>query len=129
MADFKIGLDFSDGRLIEVLEKAFGAADRLDKKVDDLQKQLNKGFQSGNAAKLSSEIDKTAKAAGQGTASMRQFGQSAGLAFGAFQLGIGIVQGVGQGIANFATNTISLAGAAESARGQLHHLSRQRIGG
>jgi len=281
VADFKIGLDFSDGRLIEVLEKAFGAADRLDKKVDDLQKQLNKGFQAGNAAKLSSEIDKTAKGAAvlvdkigsvgaasskgfsadavaklsaeltdvtseidainkktlslktalasgfsaedvdrlndeidkttsaiarlekkseglkaklasgldekeaqilneelertaraterierkaqglkeklakgfdesaaqkltqqidgaavaadrlerkaqglrgklagateQGTASMRQFGQSAGLAFGAFQLGIGIVQGVGQGIANFATNTISLAGAAESA--------------
>lgn len=115
MADFKIGLDFSDGRLIEVLEKAFGAADRLDKKVDDLQKQLNKGFQAGNAAKLSAEIDKTAKAAGQSTASMRQFGQSAGLAFGAFQLGIDIVQGAGQALSNFATNTISLAGAAESA--------------
>lgn len=115
MADFKIGLDFSDGRLIEVLEKAFGAADRLDKKVDELQGQLNKGFQTGNAAKLSSEIDKTAKAAAQGTASMKQFGQSAGLAFGAFQLGIGIVQGVGQSISNFATNTISLAGAAETA--------------
>lgn len=115
MADFKIGLDFSDGRLIEVLEKAFGAADRLDKKVDELQGQLNKGFPSGNAAKLSAEIDKTAKGAGAGAASMRQFGQSAGLAFGAFQLGIGIVQGVGQGIAKFATNTISLAGAAETA--------------
>jgi tape measure domain-containing protein len=115
VADFKIGLDFSDGRLIEVLEKAFGAADRLDKKVDELQGQLNKGFPTANASKLSAEVDKTAKAATQGAASMRQFGQSAGLAFGAFQLGIGIVQGVGQGIANFATNTISLAGAAESA--------------
>jgi len=115
VADFKIGLDFSDGRLIEVLERAFGAADRLDKKVDELQGQLNKGFPTGNAAKLSAEIDRTAKGAGAGAASMRQFGQSAGLAFGAFQLGVGIVQGAGQALSNFATNTISLAGAAESA--------------
>lgn len=115
MADFKIGLDFSDDRLIEVLERAFGAADRLDKKVDELQTQLNKGFQTGNAAKLSAEIDKTAKGAGQATNSMKQFGQSAGLAFGAFQLGVGIVQGVGQALSNFATNTVSLASAAESA--------------
>lgn len=115
MADFKIGLDFSDGRLIEVLEKAFGAADRLDKKVDQLQAQLNKGFPTGNAGKLSAEIDKTAKASGQGVASMRQLGQSAGLAFGAFQLGVGIVQGAGQALSNFATNTISFAAASETA--------------
>ena len=115
MADFKVGIDFSDGRLIEVLEKAFAAADRLDKKVDELQTQLNKGFQTGNASKLSSEIDKAAKSTGNGAASMKEFGTSAGLAFGAFNLGIGIVQGVGQSISNFATNTVSLASAAESA--------------
>lgn len=115
MADFKIGLDFSDDRLIEILERAFGAADRLDKKVDELQTQLNKGFQGGNAGKLAAEIDKGAKAATSGTKSLREMGAAAGLAFGAFNLGVGIVQGVGASISDFATNTISLAGAAESA--------------
>jgi len=115
VAYFKIGLDFSDDRLNEILEKAFGAADRLDKKVDELQTQLNKGFQSGNAGKLASEIDKGAKAATSGTKSLREMGAAAGLAFGAFNLGVGIVQGVGASIGDFATNTISLAGAAESA--------------
>lgn len=114
MADFQ--LNFDDGRLIEILDQAFKSADRLDKKIDDLQANLNAGFSAPGtgAKKLNDSLASSAKSAADADKAFSKIGVTAGLSFAKFNIFASAIEGVGQGVAGFAGNVVRLGAGLES---------------
>lgn len=109
-----VELNFSDGRLNEVLELALKTADSLDKKIDEIQASLNRGFSGGGSNKLSDSLKNGAKSAQDADAALKKFGVTAGLSFAKFNILADAVQGFGTGIADFVGNTVQSGATLES---------------
>jgi tape measure domain-containing protein len=116
MAAFDIGLNFSDGRMIELLEKAYDSAERLDRKLDDIRVSSSMGFANvGSGAQAFQSAMKTnIKAADTGSKALVKLGAASGVAFSGVNLISGAVTSVASGIGNFAANTVRLGAGLES---------------
>ena len=114
MADFTF--DFDEGRLIEVLERAYKSSEKLIGSMDRLQTSLNKGLTPPvNASqKLNKTLSDSAKSAVEADKALSKFGVSAGLSFAKFNLLAGVVEGAGRGVAGFASNIVTLGAGLES---------------
>lgn len=116
MAAFDIGLNFSDGRMIELLEKAYDSAERLDRKLDDIKVSSSRGFANvgSGAQAFQSAMQTNIKAADTGSKALVKLGAASGVAFAGVNLIAGAVTSVASGIGSFAANTVRLGAGLES---------------
>ena len=114
---YNVSIDFNEQNLVQGLERALIAADRLDKKMDELTTSIKKsGSGSGPTDKLSDSITKSVSAADKGTQAVQKFGRSSGASFAAFNLGINVVQGLASQFTAFAGNVVTLASNFETSQ-------------
>lgn len=117
MADYKTTIDFNDRPLVEGLERAIQAADRLDRKIDLIQDSLNKtGRNTGGADNFTKSLNSKVVAADNATKAAARFGRAAGLSFAAFNIGAGIVQGAANSLAGLGNTMVGLGAQTETAR-------------
>jgi len=109
-----VSLSFSDGRLLDVLQEAYRSADRLEKKITELQSSLSKGLaQPPNAGRLNEAMKNSAKSAGDAEKAFSKFGASAGLSFAKFNIAASALEQVGISFVNIATAPIKFAASLE----------------
>jgi tape measure domain-containing protein len=108
---FDVSLDFNERELLNALEKVGRAADTASGKWERLNRVSQSG---GNTNGVTRQINGVVGAANTATTSMLKLGASAGVAFGAFNLGVNALKSAGTSVFNFAKGNITLAASLES---------------
>ena len=109
-----VSLNFDDGRLNDLLQLALKSADALDRKIDEIQASLKKGFAAQGGDKFSNSLKEGAKSAQDADAALKKFGVTAGLSFAKFNLLAGVIEQVGGGLTSFITEPIRQGATLES---------------
>lgn len=109
-----VSLNFDDGRLNDLLQLALKSADALDRKIDEIQASLKKGFAAQGGDKFSNSLKEGAKSAQDADAALKKFGVTAGLSFAKFNLLGGVIEQVGGSLTSFITEPIRQGATLES---------------
>ena len=109
-----VSLNFDDGRLNDLLQLALKSADALDRKIDEIQASLKKGFAAQGGDKFSNSLKEGAKSAQDADAALKKFGVTAGLSFAKFNILAGVIEQVGGSLTSFITEPIRQGATLES---------------
>lgn len=110
--DFNIGLDFNEQGLLNSLERVYQAADRTNKKWEQLNGTVGKG-QSGGGGGAGKQINDTIRSTNTATSSFLKLGAAAGVGFGAVNLIAGAFQTAGSAAYDFVKGNITIAASLE----------------